>query len=42
MTPVLGQTLAAIFGGGVFAIAVYLLSLIERRLHLSKSAAGKS
>lgn len=42
LVPAIDQTLAAIFAGTVFAIAVYTLSVIERRLYLSKTASEKS
>ena len=42
VTPEIGQTLAAMFGGIIFATVVYLLSVIERRIYLSKSASKMS
>ena len=42
MTTALGQTLAAMFAGIIFSTVFYSLSLIERRLHLNKTASEKS
>jgi hypothetical protein len=40
--PSVGQTLAAVFAGIIFATVVFSLSLVERRIYLSKAASGQS
>ena len=41
LVPALDQTLAAILAGMIFAVVVYSLSVVERRLYLSKTASEK-